>query len=323
MEAPPRAVTYPHYVSLFWRLFVPNATVLGVACAVLWVEPANGRLVALIGGLAMLLGVNWVLMRRAFSPLQRLVGVMEQVDPLEPGRRLEVEAPPSEVAVLAEAFNDMLVRLEDERRDSARRAAAAQQEERRRISRELHDEIGQALTAHALHLDRIMAGSDADLRPEVDAAREDTLTIVDQVRDLAQSLRPDVLDNVGLHSALAAMLERATQHGGLRVRWDLDRELPPLDDDGELVIYRVAQEAITNVMRHASATTAEVTLRAEPRGVVLRVRDDGAGIDPREPGRSLGGLRFMRERAVVAGARVTVAPGPEGGTVVTLVVPTT
>lgn len=311
----------PHYVSLFWRLFIPNATVLGVACAVLWVEPANGRIVALAGGLAMLLCVNWVLMRRAVAPLLRLVEVMEEVDPLQPGRRLDVETPPSEVAILADAFNEMLARLEDERRESARRADNAQQEERRRISRELHDEIGQALTAHSLSLDRIATTPGTGLEPRLAEARDETLRIIDDVRTLAQSLRPDVLDNIGLTSAMAGMLERLTERTGLEVRWTLPRDLPALDDDVELVIYRVAQEATTNVVRHAAASTVEVELAFGFAAVTLTVRDDGRGIDRRELQRSSGGLRWMRERALTIGASVSVRRRTEGGTEVQLVAP--
>jgi two-component system sensor histidine kinase UhpB len=110
-------------VPLFWRLFAPNAAVLAAACVVLWLEPANGRVVALAGGLGVMLALNLVLMRRAFAPLGQLYRAMVAIDPLAPGRRIRVQGPGSEVTVLAAAFNDMLDRLEAERRDSARRAA--------------------------------------------------------------------------------------------------------------------------------------------------------------------------------------------------------
>src|SRR4051794_27769488 len=102
------------YIPLFWRLFVPNATVLAAACAILIVEPANGRVIALAGGFVTLLAVNLVLMRRAFEPLTRLTVLMTRVDPLRPGERIDVPGPASEVTVLADAFNAMLDRLETE-----------------------------------------------------------------------------------------------------------------------------------------------------------------------------------------------------------------
>ena len=116
------------YVSLFWRLLVPNATVLTVACVVLILEPANGRLPALLGGLAVMIAVNVVLIRRATGPLTRLTTLMHRIDPMRPGQRLPVPSPPSELTLLAEAFNEMLDRLESERRERRMRRAQRAQE---------------------------------------------------------------------------------------------------------------------------------------------------------------------------------------------------
>ena len=152
------------FVPLFWRLFIPNSTVLAVAGVVLLIEPANGRILALGGGLAVLLVVNLVLMRRAFAPLVHLTGLMRRIDPLRPGQRVVVPGPQSEVTVLAEAFNDMLDRLETERRESARRALSERENERRHLASELHDQLGQQLTALALAMSRSVAVAPADLR---------------------------------------------------------------------------------------------------------------------------------------------------------------
>src|SRR5918998_2484162 len=111
VERPVQATETPT-IPLFWRLFVPNACVLVVACVVLIVEPANGRIVSLVGGLAIMLAVNLFLMRRAFAPLTRLMATMNRVDPLRPGERVPLVGPPSEVTVLAREFNAMLDRIE-------------------------------------------------------------------------------------------------------------------------------------------------------------------------------------------------------------------
>src|SRR4051812_44932465 len=145
----------PTYIPLFWRLFVPNAAVLLGAGIVLMIQPANGRVVALAGGLAVLLTVDLVLMRRAFAPLSRLAGLMNAIDPLDPGLRLPALGPESEVTRLTEAFNRMLDRLETERRESGHRALVAEEAERRRVAAELHDEIGQRLTALLLQIERL------------------------------------------------------------------------------------------------------------------------------------------------------------------------
>ncbi|HYF24624.1 MAG TPA: histidine kinase, partial [Baekduia sp.] len=186
------------YVPLFWRLFVPNATVLGVACVVLFLEPANGRVVALAGGLVVMLAVNFVLIRRAVSPLVQLTRLMDAVDPLSPGKRLDVPGPPSEITVLGEAFNGMLDRLEAERRESGRRALTEREAERRRLAGELHDEIGQSLTATVLQVERLRRALAADHADEALEIRSGVEATLEDVRRLARDLRPEALDGLGL-----------------------------------------------------------------------------------------------------------------------------
>ncbi len=308
------------FIPLFWRLFVPNATVLAVVCIVLTVQPANGRVLVLAAGLLATLVINVLLMRRAFAPLSTLTTLMASVDPLRPGQRLEVPGPASEVTLLAQSFNEMLDRLETERRESARRASAAQEEERRRVAAELHDEVGQSLTAMALQLNRLAEHSSDGTRAEAVDARDGALQLVDAVRALAHELRPEALDELGLVPALTNLIERLSARTGLSIERALARDLAPLAADAELVIYRVAQESLTNVIRHAGATRASVTLKNSGDGVLLSVQDDGRGIDIEAS--SAGGLRFMRERAVMVGGLLAIGSGDNGrGTEIRLCVP--
>lgn len=308
------------YVPLLWRLFVPNAVVLVVACVVLWVQPANGRLAALLGGLVVLLVVNVVLMRRAFAPLIELTEAMRRADPLEPGRRIAVSAVPSEVTVLGDTFNEMLDRLERERRESGRRAIAAEEAERRRIAVELHDEIGQNVTALGMQLGHIAKSVGDGVGTDVLGARDLALETVEAVRRISRQLRPEALDDLGLTAALAALCERVAAHSDVRVHPELRADLPRLSPEAELVIYRVAQESLTNVMRHAGAAHVTVSLGTAGGGVTLEVADDGVGLDlGRDDDR--GGVRFMRERALAIGARVRVEAVESGGTRVVLTVP--
>ena len=307
------------YVPLFWRLFLPNAVVLLLACIALWVQPANGRIIALGGGLLVLLIVNVFLMRRAFAPLAALTDAMRRADLLEPGRRIDLDADPSEVTVLGEAFNEMLDRLERERRDSGRRALAAEERERRRIAAELHDEIGQNLTALGMQLSHVAKASRDGTRDEITAAHDLALETVEAVRRVSRQLRPEALDDLGLVAALAALCERVAEHTPVRIHPALTSNLPALGPEVELVIYRVAQESLTNVVRHAGATRATVSLRAEGGAVTLEITDDGVG-PPSGTGDLPGGVRFMRERAVAIGGHVRVEAAAGGGTRVVLIV---
>ena len=320
LQVRPRAAGSGH-VPLFWRLFIPNAAVLLGACIVLVIEPANGRIVALVGGLAVLLTVNLVLMRRAFAPLARLTALMREIDPLEPGRRIPAIGPRSEVSELSDAFNEMLDRLETERRESGYRALVAQEQERRRVALELHDGIGQQLTALVLDLDRMARKAPPDLRDEIDgttAAAKDTL---EDVRGLARRLRPEVLDQLGLVPAMRNLCDRMASSTGLIIRRSLPSTVPGLSDDAELVIYRVAQESLTNAARHAGANEADVHLDVDGGEVRLTVGDDGIGLAPDKPAASSGGLRWMRERALLIGGRLDVGRAPAGGAEVRLHIP--
>lgn len=308
------------YIPLFWRLMIPNAAVLVAACIVLMVEPAEGRVIALAGGLLLMLITNVVLMRHAFAPLTRLTNVMETIDPLTPGRRIPPLGPQSEVTTLAEAFNEMLDRVEDERRDSARRASADQEAERRHMSAELHDEIGQNLTALIMQLDRLAKRVPEPHRDEIEDAANTARSSLEDVRGLARRLRPEVLDELGLVPALGNLCDRLSQRTGLPIVHRLPGRVAPMGDDAELTIYRVAQESLTNVVRHAHAGRAELALNEVDGQMELVVDDDGVGW-PGSVLESGGGMRGMRERAVLAGGRLEVTPGDLGGTRVRLRIP--
>jgi two-component system sensor histidine kinase UhpB len=298
------------YLPLFWRLFIPNATVLAVASVVLIVQPPNGRILVLAGGLAVMLAVNLVLMRRAFLPLQRLTTLMERVDPLRPGERLPEPASQSEVTVLTASFNAMLDRLEAERRDSARRSLSEREAERRRLAAELHDELGQDLTAILLQVDRLAAEGPDDLRGRLLELRGEVGKSIEDVRQLARQLRPEALDTLGLVPALTNLVERLAARTPVHIGRAFDRDLPALGDEEELVLFRVAQESLTNAIRHAGARHIDVVLEGDESRVRLVVRDDGRGM--RDSARIDGGIRTMRERAVSVGGRLDIASNGEG-----------
>ena len=296
-------------MSLLGRVFAINAAVLIAAMVALVVSPltvsfpvALAELAALTAGLVALLVVNIVLLRRVFAPLGRLSRFMGEVDPLRPGGRAPAVHGDADIARLTGAFNDMVERLESERRDSALRALAAQEDERRRIARELHDEVGQALTAAMLRLDR------ADSRE----AREGLREALEEVRDIARRLRPEALDDLGLRNALRGLVASVARDARVDVVPEIDPDLPRFTAEQELVVYRVAQEALTNALRHAEASALRCMLRADGDEVVLVVEDDGCGFEPKHVA-GASGIRGMRERALLVRGRLEVHSTPGGG----------
>ena len=310
---------------LFWRVLWLNTLVGAVATVLLMVGPWTVSVpirlteaLLLVAGLAVMLAANAALLRWGLAPLQRLTRAMTTVDLLRPGDRLPAGGS-GEVAALIDTFNQMLRRLAAERAASSARALRAQEDERRRIARELHDEVGQSLTAVLLDLNRLAGQVPDPLKEELRTAGETTRNSLDEVRRIARRLRPDVLEDLGLTSALAALAEQYGTHTALRVGHHLEPGLPALTPEAELALYRIAQEALTNVVRHSGATTAQLRLTAADGGVLLRVDDDGTGMDGAPEG---SGTRGMRERALLAGGRLRVRERPGGGTRVDLYVPT-
>jgi two-component system sensor histidine kinase UhpB len=218
---------------------------------------------------------------------------------------------------LSVAFNEMLDRLERERRESARVALAAQERERRRVASELHDEIGQSLTAAAIQIERAADAPDPakDLGGVADAVRSS----LDEVRRIARELRPEALDDLGLINALIALCSRAAVQGRLSVERRL-AAIPPRSSELDLVIYRVAQESLTNVVRHAQASSAVVTLGPVDGNAVLTVADDGRGLPPQLPD-DTAGISGMRERARLVNAELRIESTPGSGTTVQLEAP--
>jgi two-component system sensor histidine kinase UhpB len=324
----PIARRRPTTVSILWRVFTVNAVVFGLAVFILIESPATvsnpikrSELVALIAGLVITLAIDLLLLRLVLTPLRRLAILMGDIDPMRPGQRAMVRNWMStEMITLSRAFNTMLDRIEAERRDSAHRALAAQEAERLRIARELHDEIGQTLTAVALRAERA-AG---ELPTQSQALGEIVDTVhhsLDDLRRIARELRPEALDDLGLIDALISLCLRMERQGAKRVLRELQGPMPPLSPEVELVIYRVAQEALTNAFRHADASQVRVWLRRADEGLVLSVSDDGRGLPSPLPAHT-NGLAGMRERAILIAGRLEIDSPPGAGVEVRLTVPT-
>jgi PAS domain S-box-containing protein len=213
------------------------------------------------------------------------------------------------------------------REELLRRIATAQEDERRRISRELHDEIGQHLAALMLGLNALepdLAGSaSAAVLPKLQQLTE---TIGREVHALAAQLRPAVLDDLGLVRAIATYVDLWSGRSGVKVELHAaDLESHRLTAELELALYRIVQEALTNVMKHAEASRVSLILNRRGRDVVAIIEDNGRGFEPeaqkQSPIRGLG-LLGMRERAAQLRGQVTVESQPGHGTTVFVRLPT-
>lgn len=309
---------------LAWRIFAANAAVLAAGLIALVFSPAtvSTRVIVeealiLVSGLAVLLLLNLLLVRRSLTPLLRVMQKMQRTNLLEPGERLDPSGP-AEVHQLVAVFDDMVDRLQRERRETSRRALAAQESERKRVAQELHDEVGQSLTAVKLQLARLGRRAPPDFRVELQEAQEEVDRSLGDVRRIAMRLRPEALDDLGLVPALTGLATDLAGRTGLNVRRQIDGDLPELGPDRELVVFRVAQESLTNAARHAHASRVELRLERLPGGVRLVISDDGVGLRNASPG---AGIEGMMERALLVGGRLSIAAPPGGGVQVRLELP--
>src|SRR5690242_1642522 len=272
-------------------------------------------LIVLAIGCAVLL--NSILLRRRLAPIERLVQAMSRVDLASPGQRAcAPENAPREIERLTADFNRMLARLEEERRESGRAVLRAQEEERARIAQDLHDEVNQALTAILLRLQAAALDVPHGLRSELKEIQTLAQQAMEELLTLARQLRPTALDDHGLVPALASQVSDFGERTGIRSTFHRHGDAPTLSDEEQLVLYRVTQESLSNVVQHSGASAVRVELSSIGR-TVLRVRDDGCGF---KPGGRTGrlGVSGMRERALLVGGRLNVFSAPGEGTTIEL-----
>src|SRR3954471_16841657 len=308
------------------NVFLVTAVLFGATSAAnldLRVQEQRVQFGLLAMAIMLALLANIMMVRPPFSPLEELIDRLEAIDPAD---FASFEEPPSggemeEVHRLSQTFKRLLQRIEAERRRSGRLVLRAQEEERKRVARDLHDEVNQALTAILLRLQALMQDAhSAEVERELSQLKRLVNQAMEELLQLARQLRPSALDDHGLVPALEGQVRRfGEQHGigaNLRTRGEADS----LGDDQQLVVYRVAQEALANVARHSGASRVDVDLTTRDGGLDLCVRDNGSGFDTDGPPTGLG-LNGMAERARLVGGELSVYSEPGSGTSVTLHVP--
>lgn len=280
----------------------------------------RAELILLMMSIAGALLLNMVILRRQFAPLEQLVDTMERIDLTEPGARAELpRGTTDDVAELIDAFNNMIERLEQERREKTAAAVEAQEGERARVARDLHDEANQALTAVILRLEAAQQSAPPELAKEINEAKRLAAQAMEELLEVVRRLRPTILD-LGLRNALSAQINDFAEVTGIDANFEFEGDSRAhLEPERELAIYRVVQEALSNVTQHADAERVDVRL-AVGKSVRLTVQDDGCGFEPGRPNRRFG-ITGMRERALMMNGKIDIESTPGQGTTLTMELP--
>lgn len=328
-------------VPIFYKVLLANSlivvlgAVVGTALTVRYrsiaPEGSGEELIAVFAfaGIALSVLVNFVVLKAAFLPLASLERAVEAV------RRGNYRARASHVAFsdpqidqLIDTMNSMLDGLETYRervRRLSQQVLAAQEEERQRIARELHDETAQSLTSLLIGLRMIeKASTPQELAARVADLRGQTGRTLEVVRKMALDLRPSALDDLGLAAALQWYTDDLARRTQIEVAFRSTGLEDRLPDDVEIVVYRIVQEALTNVVKHANARRVAVSVARDDRFVVASVVDDGCGfnVDSIRGSRERGlGLFGMQERASLVGGMFQITSQPGQGTRVAITIP--
>ena len=332
-------------LSLFEKVILVNSLlIIGGALACLWVTSNNleshhylidTSFIVLITVIS--LAINVLLMRASFRPLFSLLRTMRAVSTGQTDARASTTPFDSEMSELASTFNTMLDRLEAMRREQAVLILQAHEEERQRVALELHDESSQELTALLVHIEILSQALRAfpdtvtiqDVREHLHTGCASLTNLaqktLESLRILALQLRPGVLDDLGLFAAFRWLAEDGRQRLKLAVDLQMDEEgyqslRRHAPDICETVLFRIAQESLTNVARHAHTQQASISLRQERELIRLRIHDDGCGYDTSKSHTGLG-ILGMRQRAAAVGGTLTITSQPGHGTTIEALLP--
>jgi len=268
---------------------------------------------------------NW-LIRTALSPLRELSNTVREINPASeaPLQNARTSSDP-DICQLANALNSLVTQLEEHNRQLralSERAIKAQEEERKRIALSLHDDTGQALTMMIINLERMIKATPADaleLRDWLQKTHELARRTLDELRKIIYGLRPTVLDDLGLVPAIRWYARTNLEEAGIRTEVSSDQTSIPLDPDVNITLFRIAQEAINNIVRHSSAKNARIHLALQDEQILLEISDDGSGFDvnlasTQAISKQQWGLLGITERAELVGGVVKIDSQPGKGT---------
>jgi two-component system sensor histidine kinase UhpB len=332
-------------LSLFEKVILVNALMLICeALAGLWVTShsleSHHYLIDtafIVGATVVSLCINILLLRASFRPLFSLLATIRAVSAGKTKARAARLPLDTEIGELAQAFNRMLDRLEETRREQAMLILQAQEEERRRVALELHDESSQNLTALLVHAEILQQALQAlpatsltsEARGQLHSGLQQLTRLthhtLESIRRLALQLRPAVLDDLGLHAALRWLAEDARER--LHIDVELRLETPPGVGQSrvypalyETTLFRIAQESLTNIARHAQATYVSIELVQNEQSISLRIHDDGQGYEVSRQRAGLG-ISGMRERVSLLNGTLSLSSEAGKGTRVEATLP--
>lgn len=296
------------------------------------IVPSREGLALLFAGLGVVLSlaVNYWVLKVAFEPLDSLERVATAVRNGDFTARTEPwRFGDPQLLRFSDTFNQTLDELQRDREQLhllANQVIQAQEDERQRISRELHDDTAQVLFAQLLRLTALKASSNDEVRRLAEELENMTVEAIESVRRLALELRPPALDDLGLREALGEAAQRYEDQTGIVPDYTIDGVKERLSPEVELVLYRVAQEALTNILKHAEPSRVNIWLTRSNDAVVLTVEDDGRGFDVDaarvRDGRGLGlGLFGMEERVQLVGGTLSIEQVRPHGTRLTARIP--
>jgi two-component system, NarL family, sensor histidine kinase UhpB len=282
-----------------------------------------------IVGVVLSLTVNFLVLRAAFQPLDRLAEVAERIRTGDFSKRVRPSLfSDPQLAKLGASFNETLDELEADRnqlRELTSQVIHAQEDERKRIARELHDDTAQVLFAQLLSLTALKSSEYEPVRSVAATLEHSTVDALEGVRRLALELRPPALDDLGLWAALGELAQRYGEKHNVEVDYDWQGSRERLPGELELVLYRIAQEAMTNVVKHSRASRASIVIERHASEVILTVTDNGIGFEPTpeivrdERGLGLGIFGMVERTALVGGALRVVPVEPSGVSIVAVI----
>ncbi|MBE0428297.1 MAG: sensor histidine kinase [Thermoleophilia bacterium] len=281
----------------------------------------------LASGVSLSILVNYLLVKLAFRPLDDVTDTMKAIRAGHRGIRVPEVRDDPQIEDLSKSLNAMLNSMEWQRRRAAASVIQAQEEERKRIARELHDETSQSLTGLVIGIrmvEEVVPDGMAEIKERLNGISDLAHSTLNEVHTMAIRLRPSVLDDLGLSAALRSYVKEFSANTGIAVDIQplvLSQRLSP---EMETVLYRVVQEALTNVARHSGASECRVLLKHKGNGIEGSISDNGQGFDSQEvmseQGRGLG-LHGMKERIELVGGSLGFDTRPGHGSTIFFEVP--